>query len=247
MGFLLVTIITIIVVFIVLSNNKVKKIKTIKKPQVQNPGGEMISIKSFDKSMGIYLTRETSDLIEDIVIKCAKLRLRGETHILLTAEEMKMLDDAKTENEKRKNDWGNVTKFRNDGYAFEKNKDYKNAIISYEKSLEIGESSPFLSFCNYSHGYDRLMKVYRRVREYEMELRTIDRYINQSLIENERIAQVFIKENPELENETLEALETNQSFRYGCEGKYYRQYDVLKLYERRQKAGTLLKKLLNKE
>ena len=64
--------------------------------------------------------------------------------------------------------------YQNDGRALEKSKDYDMAVLSYEKAVSFGESSPVLQINDYLASIERLAVLYRRLKRYADEVAILE-------------------------------------------------------------------------
>ena len=128
-----------------------------------------------------------------------------------------------------------TAQFNDEGKVVEANKDYDSAIKIYEANIALGGIA--------THSYERLMILYRKKKDYQNEIRIIDRYIKIFMKENERRARVAKKQYPDMADRIDEALELNTDVYDERIGMYiFCQYPILKYIDRRQKAQLLLAK-----
>lgn len=152
-----------------------------------------------------------------------------------------MLEDAKRrfEEARAKNTVANqllqdTAARNNEGIAYEKLGREDEAIAVYEEN--IADGYPAL------HAFDRLMKIYRRRKEYREECRVIRRAIEIFLAENQRRANRAAADEPTLTEEISEALLSGCKV-MGSHGFFcFVPYDVIALRERLRKAEVLLSK-----
>lgn len=125
------------------------------------------------------------------------------------------------------------TAARNDkGMAYEKTDRVNEAIDVYEEN--IADGYPAL------HAFDRLMKIYRRLKNYENEIRVIERAIEVFSAENESRANRAKTDEPQLADRINLALLSCEKV-MGSHGFYcFVPYDVVAMQNRLRKAKTLL-------
>lgn len=122
----------------------------------------------------------------------------------------------------------------NDGMRFEKRGDIDAAIDVYEESIDAGY--PAL------HSFDRLMKLYRRRKDYLNEIRVIKWAVDVFSAENTRRAEHAIEAEPSKKNEITTALLSYEKV-MGSHGVYcFIPYDIGLLHNRLHKAEFLLSK-----
>ena len=128
-----------------------------------------------------------------------------------------------------------TAKLNNEGQAAEANKDYDSAIKIYELNVSLGGIA--------THQYERLMILYRKKKDYQNEIKTIDRYIDIFMKENERRAKIAKERYPDMTDRIDEALELNTNVYDEHTGMYiFCQYPIIQYIDRRQKVQLLLKK-----
>ena len=122
----------------------------------------------------------------------------------------------------------------NEGAAYEKAGREDEAIAIYEENIADGYPA--------THAFDRLMKIYRRRKEYREECRVIRRAIEIFSAENQRRADRAAADEPTLTEEISEALLSCRKV-MGSHGFYcFVPYDVTSMRERLRKAEMLLSK-----
>lgn len=155
----------------------------------------------------------------------------------------KMLEDARRrfEEERAKNAVVNqllqdTAARNNEGTAYEKLGREDEAIAVYEEN--IADGYPAL------HAFDRLMKIYRRRKDYKNEVRVIGRAIEVFFAENQRRADRAAEVEPQLADRIYDALLSCKKV-MGSHGFYcFVPYDVSALYERLHKVEILFNKKL---
>lgn len=128
-----------------------------------------------------------------------------------------------------------TAKLNYEGKAAEANKDYDSAIKIYESNVALGGIA--------THQYERLMILYRKKKDYQNEIKTIDRYIEIFMKENERRAKIAKERYPDMADRIDEALELNTNVYDERMGMYvFCQYPIMRYIDRRQKVQLLLAK-----
>lgn len=158
----------------------------------------------------------------------------------------KMLEDARRrfEEAREKNAVANqllrdTAARNNEGTAYEKLGRVDEAIAIYEEN--IADGYPAL------HAFDRLMKIYRRRKDYQNEVRVIGRAIEVFFAENQRRADKAAEDEPQLADRIYDALLSCEKV-MGSHGFYcFVPYDVVSLRERLRKAEMLLAKQQEEE
>lgn len=135
-------------------------------------------------------------------------------------------------------DFGNIldecTRNNNKGINLEKDGKIDQAIEVYERNIVLRYPA--------THSYWRLIKLYRKEKDYNNELRIINIAIDVFMDENERRASDFINRFPSMSDKVMDALETNTSFRF-TEGDYALVlYDVMEFINRSEKVKQLINK-----
>lgn len=122
----------------------------------------------------------------------------------------------------------------NEGMDYEKKGSVNEAIAIYEEN--IADGYPAL------HAFDRLMKIYRRLKDYRNEIRVIERAIEVFAAENKSRANRATEDEPQLTDRINDALLTCEKV-MGSHGFYcFVPYDVVSMQSRLRKAKTLLLK-----
>lgn len=172
-----------------------------------------------------------------------KLNIQGEDAVInldrLNTDEM--LEDAKRrfEEARAKNAAADqllqdTAARNNEGTAYEKTGREDEAIAVYEENIADGYPV--------THAFDRLMKIYRRRKEYREECRVISRAIEIFSAENQRRADRAIEDEPSKADEISDAMLSCQKV-MGSHGFYcFVPYDVTALRDRLRKAEMLLSK-----
>ena len=114
-----------------------------------------------NKYMKVLDLKDSLDLME--------YSLKGHKYIEISEDEIKKLDillQKKKEQEKR---LFKTAALNNKGIAFEKSGNIDKAIKCYEENLLIGYPA--------RHSFDRLMIIYRKLKDYDNELRVIEKAI----------------------------------------------------------------------
>lgn len=127
----------------------------------------------------------------------------------------------------------------NEGSAYEKLGREDEAIAIYEEN--IADGYPAL------HAFDRLMKIYRRRKDYKNEIRVIERAIEVFFAENQRRADRAIEEEPQLKDTICDAALSCEKV-MGSHGFYcFVPFDVVAMRDRLRKAEMLLSKQERKQ
>lgn len=162
---------------------------------------------------------------------------KGKTinYISWKQEDQIELETLQKYNKKQGEILSNVADTNNKGIEFEKQGNIDEAIHMYEENIALRE--PAL------HAYWRLIRLYRKRRDYYNELRVINIAIDVFMKENERRANLVIEEHPEWEDIIMQAMETNEEVRLD-NGRYIlNQYNVFELIDRSEKVKKLIQKL----
>ena len=128
-----------------------------------------------NKYMKVLDLKDSLDLME--------YSLKGHKYIEISEDEIKKLDillQKKKEQEKR---LFKTAALNNKGIAFEKSGNINKAIKCYEENLLIGYPA--------RHSFDRLMIIYRKLKDYDNELRVIEKAID--LFREEKYSQRLAK------------------------------------------------------
>ena len=125
------------------------------------PGMKTIVIASFFKK---YLSVLTPQLVSDI----NQATLQGVKKAQISIETLSELDARLAERKAEQQRLERCAKMNNRGREFEKQGKIRQAIKVYEANIE-GEC---YAAC---HSFDRLMVIYRKAKDYENEIRVIER------------------------------------------------------------------------
>lgn len=134
---------------------------------------------------------------------------------------------------------GATARLNNIGIEYEKNGDVHNAIKTYEKNIKIGYPA--------THSYDRLMKIYRRLKMYDKERAVVEVAIQVFNKENERRFNMAMADERKVKykEEIRSAMETNEKV-MGDDGWYvFVPYDVMKYISRLHKVKSLIVKQIS--
>lgn len=125
----------------------------------------------------------------------------------------------------------------NEGMKAEKVGNIDAAIAAYQQNV----SNRVVA----TYSYDRLMVIYRRLKEYDKEIEVIEQAIEVFDKENERRAEIAIRDNPSKASEIKAAMESCTVVRGDTKNKfgesvvYFCPYDVAKYRNRLEKARLL--------
>ena len=132
------------------------------------------------------------------------------------------------------------------GIELEKEKDIDGAISEYKQAIACGECATLISPNNYLHSMERLMVLYRKIKDYNSEIAIIEETIQIATEENLYRAEKAISANPKRKEAILEAVETCEGL-YNMVGGfkkfYFYPHDVTKYKKRLEKALTLQSKV----
>lgn len=190
-----------------------------------------LSLKELDKVM--YYAVMPTEVHDQITLAI----LKGEIKVQIKESVwLKIQQDTKVL--KAKNDLINLTaELNNKGIAAEKANNETKAIEFYEKNIS--------QRCVATHAYDRLMKIYRRMKDYSNEERIINLAIEVFTEDNQRRYFGALKktENHQYIDAIAIAHETNTGTK-NAEGWYiYSPYDVMKYITRMEKVKKLKLKM----
>lgn len=150
----------------------------------------------------------------------------------------------------RNREWGEqfstVAGHQRKGIALEKEKDIDGAISEYKQAIANGEKATLLSLNNYLYSMERLMVLYRKIKDYNSEIAIIEKVIQVATEENLYRAEQAISANPERKEAILEAVETCEGLYNMVDGLkkfYFYPHDVTKYKKRLEKAITLQSKV----
>lgn len=149
-----------------------------------------------------------------------------------TGEDQKELDDLREYNRKEGEILSKCCDTNNRGIAFEKEGRIEEALKVYEENISLRQ--PAL------HAYWRLIKLYRKMKDYKNESRVIKIAIDVFMKENERRANLVLDEHPEWEDIIMQAMETNEEVRLD-DGRYVlNQYNIIEFIDREVKVKYLI-------
>lgn len=111
----------------------------------------------------IYVSRKNTDRIN-------RVNRRMDEYMKFKAE----LEESRRENELWDEEYGILCRLRSDAAVFEKAGDVDEAISSYNEAIEYAVSHQRMNNpCYYYHCYERLIILYRKTRQYKMEMDAI--------------------------------------------------------------------------
>lgn len=119
-----------------------------------------INIKEIDPAFSVHLSEEIRDVIMFAI-------LNGEEIVSISELEYNKALQSKSKQDEINNNWRITAELNNKGIAFEKEGKIYEAIEVYEENLQIGYPA--------SHSFDRLMILYRKLKDYNNEIRVIER------------------------------------------------------------------------
>ena len=125
----------------------------------------------------------------------------------------------------------------NEGMEAEKAGNIDAAIAAYQQNV----SNMVVASCS----YERLMIIYRRLKDYDKEIEVIEKAIEVFGKENERRAEIAIKENPSKTSEIKAAMESCTVVRGDTKNQFgafmvcFAPYNVAKYKNRLEKARSL--------
>lgn len=155
------------------------------------------------------------------------------------------LEELRARNREWEEQFSTVMNHQGKGIAFEKEKDIDGAISEYKQAIANGEKATLLSLNNYLYSMERLMVLYRKIKDYNSEIAIIKEAIQIATEENLYRAEEAINANPERKEAILEAVETCERLydaENGFKKFYFYPHDVSKYKKRLEKATTLLEK-----
>ncbi len=180
------------------------------------------------------LRKYYSVLDEDIFIESQKALLEGEKFIDIPQYKFDDIERRLAEYKLYEKQLQQCAKLNNIGKIQEKEGKIKSAIRTYEKNIALAYPA--------THSFDRLMKLYRKLKDFDNELRVIQIAIDVFTKENERRAEYALSKYPELYYEITSALEDNQNVK-SMDGRYvFVQYDIMKYITRMDKVKSLISK-----
>lgn len=168
------------------------------------------------------------------VAKSTEAILNGQSSILIPKEDFEEAKRVLAERQKADERLAAVAGRNTDGIQLEKEGKIADAILLYEANIADGYPA--------THSFDRLMKIYRKQKDYENEVRVIRRAIEVFSIENEKRAELSIERMPSKEAEIRNALNSCSKV-MGDDGLYcFVPYDVTAYLVRLDKALALMEK-----
>ena len=156
------------------------------------------------------------------------------------------LEELRARNREWQEQFSAVMNHQGKGIELEKEKDIDGAIFEYKQAISCGEKATLLSPNNYLHSMDRLMVLYRKIKDYNSEIAIIEKIIQIATEENLYRAEEAINANPERKEAILEAVETCEGLYNmvnGLKKFYFYPHDVTKYKKRLEKALTLQSKV----
>lgn len=130
-----------------------------------------------------------------------------------------------------------IAALNNEGIEAEKAGNIEVAIAAYQQNV----SNRVVA----SYSYERLMVIYRRLKDYDKEIEVIEKAIEVFSKENERRAEIAIKDNPSKAAEIKASLESCTDVRSDTKNQFgvfivcFAPYDVAKYRKRLEKAKLL--------
>ena len=155
------------------------------------------------------------------------------------------LEELRARNREWQEQFSTVMNHQGKGIELEKEKDIDGAISEYKQAIANGEKATLLSLNNYLYSMERLMVLYRKIKDYNSEIAIIKEAIQIATEENLYRAEEAINANPERKEAILEAVETCEGLYNmvnGLKKFYFYPHDVTKYKKRLEKATTLLEK-----
>ena len=140
-----------------------------------------------------------------------------------TEEFQRKFEEVQARNKEWEEQFSIVAGHQSKGIALEKEKDIDGAISEYKQAIANGEKATLLSLNNYLYSMERLMVLYRKIKDYNSEIAIIEKVIQVATEENLYRAEQAISANPERKEAILEAVET-------CEGLYNMVNGLKKFY-----------------
>lgn len=156
------------------------------------------------------------------------------------------LEELRARNKEWEEQFSTVMNHQGKGIALEKEKDIDGAISEYKQAIANGEKATLLSLNNYLYSMERLMVLYRKIKDYNSEISIIEKIIQIATEENLYRAEKAINANPERKEAILEAVETCEGLYNMVDGFkkfYFYPHDVTKYKKRLEKALTLQSKV----
>ena len=163
-----------------------------------------------------------------------------------TEEIQRKFEEAQARNREWGEQFSTVAGHQRKGIALEKEKDIDGAIFEYKQAIFNGEKATLLSPNNYLYSMERLMVLYRKIKDYNSEIAIIEKVTQIKTEENLCRAEQAISANPERKEAILEAVETCERLydvENGFKKFYFYPHDVTKYKKRLEKALTLQSKV----
>ena len=163
-----------------------------------------------------------------------------------TEEFQRKFEEVQARNKEWEEQFSTVMSHQGKGIALEKEKDIDGAISEYKQAIANGEKATLLSLNNYSYSMERLMVLYRKIKDYNSEIAIIEKAIQIATEENLYRAEEAINANPERKEAILEAVETCEGLYNvvnGFKKFYFYPHDVIKYKKRLEKAISLQSKV----
>ena len=164
----------------------------------------------------------------------------------MTEEFQRKFEEVQARNREWGEQFSTVAGHQRKGIALEKEKDIDGAISEYKQAIANGEKATLLSPNNYLYSMERLMVLYRKIKDYNSEIAIIEKAIQIATEENLCRAEQAISENPERKEAILEAVETCERLydvENGFKKFYFYPHDVTKYKKRLEKAILLQSKV----
>ena len=163
-----------------------------------------------------------------------------------TEEFQRKFEEVQARNKEWEEQFSTIMHHQGKGIELEKEKDIDGAISEYKQAIACGESATLISPNNYLHSMERLMVLYRKIKDYNSEIAIIEEAIQIATEENLCRAEQAISANPERKEAILEAVETCERLydvENGFKKFYFYPHDVTKYKKRLEKALTLQSKV----
>lgn len=164
----------------------------------------------------------------------------------MTEEFQRKFEEVQARNREWQEQFSTIMHHQGKGIELEKEKDIDGAISEYKQAIACGESATLISPNNYLHSMERLMVLYRKIKDYNSEIAIIEEAIQIATEENLCRAEQAISANPERKEAILEAVETCERLydvENGFKKFYFYPHDVTKYKKRLEKALTLQSKV----
>jgi len=163
-----------------------------------------------------------------------------------TEEFQRKFEEVQARNKEWEEQFSAVMNHQGKGIALEKEKDIDGAISEYKQAIANGEKATLLSLNNYLYSMERLMVLYRKIKDYNSEIAIIEKVIQIAKEENLYRGKKKKKKTPERKEAILEAVETCEGLYNMVDGFkkfYFYPHDVTKYKKRLEKAITLQSKV----